>query len=242
MSTSGGTSGGGGTISEITSSGDTVTITDPTGPTTNLEVAGGGGGFPYQSFTGSPVGVVTPTAAGYLGLATDTFALYYASAATSADWVQVSGPLDLTAPGFSAAVSSGVEVQLTAAVFEFLVDDSTGNTLMYIVDTSAGGGIQLTDKGGGGISLTESVTGTIALSANEGGDIQLLGDGVTPADILVGQSTDIISFFDQGGALTLAVTGALSSVIDPNVQAILTSILAALSPAVGYGLVNDSTT
>lgn len=36
--------GSGGTISRITSTGDTVTITDPTGPTTDLEVAAGGSG------------------------------------------------------------------------------------------------------------------------------------------------------------------------------------------------------
>lgn len=36
----GGSGGGSGTISDITSTGATVTITAPTGPTTNLEVAG----------------------------------------------------------------------------------------------------------------------------------------------------------------------------------------------------------
>ena len=36
--------GGSGTIAEITSTGGSITITDPTGPDTNLEVTGGGSG------------------------------------------------------------------------------------------------------------------------------------------------------------------------------------------------------
>ena len=48
--TSGGTGGGVWTISEITSDDSSVTITDPTGPTTDLSVSGGGGGLPAGAF------------------------------------------------------------------------------------------------------------------------------------------------------------------------------------------------
>ena len=88
-------------IQKLTSTGMTVTITDPTGPVTNLE-ASGGGGLPawFQSGSGSPVGSVTPNTVG--GLYFDTSGatgLWTAIAGTSADWAQLGGLGD-TGPGF----------------------------------------------------------------------------------------------------------------------------------------------
>ncbi len=48
---------GGGSVSEITSTDMSVTITDPTGPTVDLSVPGGGGGATLISVTFSPADV-----------------------------------------------------------------------------------------------------------------------------------------------------------------------------------------
>ena len=200
-------------------------------PTSGGSGGGGGTGLPYQTFSGSPVGVVTPTAAGYMGLDTTNHALYFAAAATSVDWVQVSGTPDLTAPGFGATTAGGpMTMQLTTGVTVFIVQDSGGNNLLAIADTSTGGGTELIDKGGAGITLRETDAGPILLDADGTGSVQL------------GVSGDKLGFFGTTPIDMDAITGSLSTVVDPAAQAVLTAIIAALAPAAGYGLVTDSTT
>jgi len=192
--------------------------------------SGGGSGLPYQTFSGSPVGVVTPTAAGYIGQATDTLALYYATTADSSGWVQMTGPTDYTAAGYAVSSTQGPIAQLTAAATDFVVDDSNGNTLVLVRDTSAGGGIELVDKGGEGVTIWEQGVGPILLTA--------VGTG----SITAGVSGDTLAFLGTTPIAMAAVTGALSTVVDPAAKAVLTAIIAALAPAAGYGLVTDSTT
>lgn len=149
--------GGSGTITEITSVDNTVTITDPSGPTTDLSVAGGGTGLPFQTFTGSPIGVVVPTAARYIGISTDTDALYYAVGATDTDWVQIAGPYDSTAIGIS------------------IDPTDAGGIILQVKDASASEGIALIDDSAG-ISISESGPGSVSIS-NSGGNVEINATG-----------------------------------------------------------------
>lgn len=83
-----------GGITEITSTGATVTITNPEGPITNLEASGGGTGIPGLSGSGDPINT-NPTTPDYIGeLYEDTSGatgFWCAVSTTSADWVQVGG-------------------------------------------------------------------------------------------------------------------------------------------------------
>jgi hypothetical protein len=53
---------------------------------------------------------------------------------------------------------------------------------------------------------------------------------------------DKLSFFAENGATIQTVTGSLSTVVDPAVKAILTSLLTAIGDSAGYGLVINGTT
>ena len=181
--------------------------------------SGGGSGLPYQTFSGSPVGVVTPTAAGYIGLDTTNDRLYFASAATSADWVQVSGTNDATANGLSSSASGGTT----------LLDNSSAG--LQILTGTAGGNIGITTEGATGSVTVETIgAGSAASLVANGGDVAVASSG------------DTLQFFQGNQAAKQAITGMLSAVVDPNAQAVLTALIAALADASGYSLVTDSTT
>ena len=88
-----------------------------------------------------------------------------------------------------------------------------------------------------------------SLTATEDGDTLTTG----PTDVLaelgfvspvtfVGFAGDFLKFWDGTAVAQQTVVGSLSTVVDPAVKAVLTSLIAALAPATGYGLVIDGTT
>jgi hypothetical protein len=109
------TSAGGGTISELTSTDDSVTITDPEGPVTDLSVAGGGGGTEIVNgddsvaatgdgsilvttnsngvslfvYPGDPNGSVTALAEGDVCIDTNTPTFYQARGAGTSAWYEL---------------------------------------------------------------------------------------------------------------------------------------------------------
>lgn len=67
--------------------------------------------------------------------------------------------------------------------------------------------------------------------------------GSSGTDVIqIGSVGDLLGFFGNHSLVAMqSITGSLSTVIDPAAQAVLTSIIAALSTASGYGLVTDAT-
>jgi len=88
----------------------------------------------------------------------------------------------------------------------------------------------------------------IVVEALEVGDTLTTGATDVLADLgfasptTVAEVSDTLGFFDATGAQLQTVTGFLSAVLDANAKAVLTSLIAALSAATGYGLVLDGTT
>jgi len=121
---------GGGGITEITSTGDTVIITDPTGPIVNLEVAGGGLPPWIQFGDGDPISTnpTTPYIQGALYFDTSgSSGLWGATSTTSSDWIQLGGSY-YTGAGLS---------------FE---TDGTGVATTYLSDLG-GGGLIISSEG-----------------------------------------------------------------------------------------------
>jgi hypothetical protein len=131
VSTSGGPSGGGsGSISEITSTDDSVTITDPTGPTTNLSVAGGGGGaggaliVHDYDFTFNTPNLLTGAQTGYVPKVGDV--VYGA-------WISISTAWDGTTPlgdfGQFDAINTGLLDQVGRGINDMTTaDEDLGGT------------------------------------------------------------------------------------------------------------------
>jgi hypothetical protein len=129
--------GGSGTIEEITSTGDTVTITDPTGPITDLEVSASAGVSSFNTRTGA----VTLSDA-------DVAAILEAFTSTA---------------GVSLAdtSSSGTRIAETGTGGLVISDDDAG----IEIRESGSGGLQLF-AGGGGINVISPSNGFWAFTAD----------------------------------------------------------------------------
>jgi hypothetical protein len=151
------TAGGGG-ISEITSTGDTVDITDPEGPTVNLEVSGGGGGLPdwFQSGAGAPTAEnPVPEIFGALYFDTENGGLYMSPDGTN--WA-----------GFSAPFSN--EDGLVISPVDFALFNPAGT--VGIASYSYNGSLQITTPDVGAVSLFINAGSPIgSVTPSEAGDV-----------------------------------------------------------------------
>lgn len=162
MSTSGGSSGGG-SISEITSTGGTLTITDPEGPTTDLEGPAPANGYGITGNTG-----FTPTPA--VDLATEAGVL---------DTSVALGVNTLTKVMDTASLAVGVWRVRFAVVIE-VVDASASVGMQVALDSAEGSiaGPSATEVEGGAVGTGEvSLSVTVIATITTAGTLKMSAEG-----------------------------------------------------------------
>ena len=188
---------GAGGISTITSTDGSVTVTDPTGPSTDLSVVKVNG-ISYFIGSGSPVGVVTPNAAGDQYIDNTPGPSWQATGTLDTDWQQVGGgggpspATTVTGPdsfGDAAVVGTGTKYArddhdhglpaASPASFSGAgVDATTG-----VINQS--GGMVITDTEDDGFTVNTNVgiafgtSGQFGVYCNGLGEVQL--GGINPA-------------------------------------------------------------
>lgn len=110
-----------------------------------IDIGSGGGSSLDQQGSGSPVGVVTPTAVGYRYTDTSNGAVYLAVGATNADWISLGG--------VTAAVTAGVFTDL----FSFFLACAQGFAGLTDIAAYAGTGNSLRWDNTGGIDGAQSL-------------------------------------------------------------------------------------
>lgn len=177
---------GGGSVDEITSDDDTVTITDPTGPTVDLSVEGGGGGWPSADGTGpGNLTAETPT--------DDTVGYNFTDQGSGGFAVDTAG-------------TAGIDIKNSAAGQQLTIENDasvvTAGLQLTVGNAGDPVGIIATDSGSGGITLNEQGTGGI--------DIETTGGNATTGITLTTQATDTggITLVETGaGGIFLNSTG-----------------------------------
>lgn len=115
-----------------------------------------------------------------------------------------------------------------------LVNDPVGAGISLVsVSGGLGAGISLVSVAGGFQGALRLVGPTVSMVMGGPGIIELLGDGITPTEIRIGQPDDVIGFFGAGGSAQPVVSG------DTGANAALASLISALG---GMGLIDDTTT
>ena len=169
-----------------------MSITDPTGPTTNLSVASGSG---YASLTGT--GETTSP-----GDLTQDGGLYVDVASTAlSDAFKV---VDSTGKGIGLFSSGSVAIQ----------QDVSGVTVACLST-----GVEITNSIGSSGIVINNTNGTGLIDINGGGTpININGGGTATSDITVGDNIDAVGFFGvtptgrqvSGGTLAGVIAGLVA--------------------------------
>jgi hypothetical protein len=130
--------------------------------------------------------------------------------------------------GLPALITLAPGSYATPAALTAAIEIATGN--VYYSANNAGYEIWFSSNDAAGDTLTTGPTDVLA-------DL-----GFSSPTTLAAYPGDALGFFAASGVTIQTISGSLSTVVDPAAQAVLTSIIAALAKAAGYGLILDGTT
>jgi hypothetical protein len=165
-----GSGGGGGGITEITSDDDTVTVTNPEGPTVDLSVPSVAGSWPTTDGTGSgnlQAETASDDTVGYQLVDDGTGGITLST--TNADAGNGIAIDDTTGGGvnISSTGTGGVSIQNNSTGSSMSIRDGSGETVQF----ESVGGMQIEDSSTNGLSITQDGDSDITITNSGGGDI-----------------------------------------------------------------------